>query len=617
MTRFRHLPCLVLLSLSTTACWRSKPKLVEFEVLRTSPELGASAQPLLLNDSVTVYFSDALHALSVTSDAISVLDAEGNQVPGSLRVGANWVTFEPRPPLTASLADGSFHPASRYRLQVAGYPRPDAVRAADGRRLAAARTYEFRTAGLADVSPTRPAPLRPVAELPFVLRNYDLAQPLPADAPRLQMHFTLPVLPASVSPDAFRIQRLGSPLEQLLPRSIRVITSRLDDFPGSTIEIDLGTTPRRIDGGLCSLRKDDYVSVSLSNVTAPLLDYAGNAVLCTSDPFWTVVPGNSVALVEWPWPGKDGGIVGDDPVLPGFEAVCGIVRPCVRVEAGDGSLGVFRPRADTVLQPGVPFDRGDGVLVVSREASFPFLGIDIPAGIKVRVEATSGPVQLLSCGSVRIAGELQIAASSRPLQVPRHGTAVQELIDASPVAIVAAGGVTLRGRITLATELAGDHSALTLAAASAIQLLGEPLPYNSILAVEAAWSTVAEPPIVGLRGQVATTVVTFTYGMAPACHWTARGVSPWRALPIDRDGGVLRLVDVEDGLLVQWQATAADAVRVGEPDLTPGRVGRVERAADQDLIQVGTGGFVRFLIEAELRSGGPLPSFRELRLSDR
>jgi hypothetical protein len=448
-----------------------------------------------------------------------------------------------------------------------------------------------------------------------VLRSNDLSQSLAADAPRLQLHFTLPVLPTSVVPGAFLIQRLGSPLEPIVPRSVRVITSRLDDFPGSTVEIDLGTTPRRVGGGLCPLRKDDYVSVSVTNVTTPLRDYGGNAVLSTGDPFWTVVPGTTVALVEWPT--KDGGIVGDDAVLPGFENVCGTVRPCVRVEAGDGSLGVFRPRADVVLRPGVPFDRGDGVEVASRGSSFPFLAIDVPSGVTVRIEASAGPVQLLSCGAVRIAGTLQLVAFPLPLKVPSHGTAAQELIDAAPVALVAAGAVIVRGRIELAGELAGDHSALTVASAGGIQLLGEPLPYNTILAVEPPWSAVAEPAIVGLRGQVATTVVTFTYGMAAGGQWKVRCASPWRALPMDRDGGVLRLVDVEDGLQVHWQVTGADAVRVGEPDLTPGRVGRVEHATDQDAIAIGVGNFVRFLLEAELRAEGPLPTLREIRLVDR
>ena len=54
-----------------------------------------------------------------------------------------------------------------------------------------------------------------------------------------------------------------------------------------------------------------------------------------------------------------------------------------------------RPQADITLRPGVPFDRGDGVLVQSVGADFPFLAIDIPAGVRVRVES-SVPVQLLA-----------------------------------------------------------------------------------------------------------------------------------------------------------------------------------------------------------------------------
>ena len=140
---------------------------------------------------------------------------------------------------------------------VAGYPRHDAVRASDGRRLAAAVAFPVRVAGI-DYRPVGlPAPLRPpMSELPFVLPpQYPPLQPVPANAPRLRLRFTLPVLPTTATADAFEVLLMRSPIETLMPRSVRVVPSRLpDDFPGSTVEIDLGGLMRQDGSGPVALK---------------------------------------------------------------------------------------------------------------------------------------------------------------------------------------------------------------------------------------------------------------------------------------------------------------------------------------------------------------------------
>lgn len=218
--------------MAAAACWRSSPQSPPFVVARTSPALGPEDAPLLLNDSVTIYFTDAVQPLSVTEDWVILVDDAGRRVPGSLRVGANWVTFEPEPPLAADLGDGSFRPGSTYRLFVAGSPAPGCGSGRDGRRLAAPSTWQIRIADAGQrpagfVSLLRP----PAAEVPFQLLSTPYgAQLLPVDAPRLRLHFTLPLLPTAVTPDAVTIRLLRN-LAVLRPRGLRVVTSRLDQFP--------------------------------------------------------------------------------------------------------------------------------------------------------------------------------------------------------------------------------------------------------------------------------------------------------------------------------------------------------------------------------------------------
>ncbi len=594
------------------ACSRSAPAPQPLTIERTSPALGERTPPLLLNDAVTVYFSHDILPLSVTSDSVTMVDESGHQVPGTLRVAANWVTFQPEPPLSPELDDGSFRPGATYRLLVAGSPRPDAVRAADGRRLQAAATFVVRIAERTGAPPGLPAPLRPpAADLPLLLRTPDVPPQLPVDAPRLSLHFTQPLLPASVVAAAFEVTlltlapgraRVRTGLEELIPRRVRVVTSRFDQFPGSTVEIDLAPSSRQ-DG--------DVISVALRRGGPPLLDYAGNAPLSAETQVWSVVAGSSVALAEWPSAGDEVFVAGD-ALLPAFEVRDGAIRPRVRVEAGDGSLGVFRPVRDMTLRPGQPFDRGDGEVVVSRGAEFPFLAIDVPAGVVVRVDASAGPVRLLACGGVRIAGSLELSAAPQPLPTQRS-LPMRQLAEAAPIVVVAAGDVEVGGRLRVLTPPPPDATCLLLATAGRLMLHGE-LPFQTMLAVESGGERNA---IDGSRGQSVLFVTTFTYGVAPGADIPVRGSTPWRQLPVDRDGGVLRLIDTSPDLQITWQAAPAHSVRKGEPDLALGRISRSEQARDGETIATHAGGFVRIELAAQVRGGRPLPHVRELRLCER
>jgi hypothetical protein len=437
---------------------------------------------------------------------------------------------------------------------------------------------------------------------------------LPANAPRLRLHFTLPVLPSSVSADSFVIRRLPN-LEVLQPRSVRVVTSRFDQFPGSTLEVDLGSLPR-LRGGDASvrLRPGDWISVEVTAGEGAVTDYAGNTPLPTPPQGWTVVEGRSVALAEWP--SGDRRLYADDPVLPSFEVRSGVIRPRVRVEAGDGSLGVFRPARDTTLRPGVPFDRGDGQLSISNGEVFPFLAVEIPEGVTVEIDATSGPVRILSCGDVRIDGTLRIAGDAFPVPLRRFETPVAELLADAHTALLAAGDVHVRGEITATAHPGAGESPLTIAAAGRMHLRGA-LPFQTVLAVEAAAAGPGEPAIVGTLGQTTVVAARFEYGLAPGAEFAVRGFTSWRQMPLDRDVGVIVVRDADPELRFAAQTAPAHPVRRDEPDDRFGRLGRPQTVRDRDSLAVEPGTFVRFEVSADLTAGGPLPSLRELRLEDR
>lgn len=613
MRTARRILLLTLTAAAAAACWRSPPRARPFEVVRTSPALGSTDAPLLLNDSVTVYFSEPVQPLSVTEDSVTLVDDAGRRVPGSLRVGANWVTFEPEPPLAADLGDGSFRPGATYRLFVAGSPRPDALRATDGRLLAAPSTWQIRIAAEDQRPPGLVSLLRPLAvEMPFLLRTPDAPQRVPVDVPRLLLHFTLPLLPTAVSPEAVTIRLLRN-LAVLQPRGLRVVTSRLDQFPGSTLEIDLGSQPQMAKGGNVALCDGDYLSVELTQGPSALTDYSGSPVLPGMAQWWSVVEGGSLCLAEWP--SGETGYLGDDPLLPAFEVRGGLIRPRVRVEAGDGSLGVFRPQRDTRLCPGEAFDRGDGALVRSRGADFPFLAIDIAAGVTVTIDATKGPVRLLACGSVRIDGTVELIDDPVPLRVRRFEAEATELLAEATIAVLAAGDVYLTGVVRSHPRAPTEASPLSVLCAGQMHLNGE-LPFHTLLAIESP--PAGNSAILGARGQaILAPPVVFTFGVAQGADIWVRGSTPWRQLPPDRDGGRVQLVDVQPGLAVAWQGAPVDPVAAGEPDRRVARHSQPQPVLDRDVIVTGSGTFVRFALAARVQDGAHVPTARELKLLDR
>lgn len=607
----KHLIVLPLL-VGLSGCWGKSPARAALTVDRTSPALGDRTAPLLLNDAVTIYFSEPIRPTSVTEDSVTLIDENGHHVPGApLRVGTNWVAWVPEPPLAKDLSDGSFRPGGHYRLVLAGKPRVDRVRSQNGRSLGGSTSFDIYIADHDQAPEGLPAILRPTAsDLPLALRTSDVTQQVAADAPRLQLHFTLPVLPSSLRPEAFRIGVVGAGV--VVPRSVRVVTSPLDDldFPGTTVEIDLGSLPVHQDGTRRPLADTDFISVELLG-NSGLVDYAGRAPLPSLPQFWSVVAGRSVPICEWP--SDEYSYASEDHLRAGFEVSGSTIKPRVRVEAGNGSLGAFRPTSDMTLRPGKMFDRGDGELLVSTGSDFHFSSIEIPVGVKVTVDATAGQVRLLSCGGVRIDGSLQLMGPTSPLPThPFIEQPLQDLIDAVRVSVVAAGDLHVRGDIESSTAISGSETALLLATAGWLRLHGS-LPFQSVLVAEAGGGD-SGSRIEGVRGQSKPYPASFKVGLAEGADFEVQGVLPWRRLPPHLDSGLLQIGAQSGDLSIVWQATSADAIRGELPDLTEGHIGRWQYARDRDVLVAGGGAFVRMRITARVRHGERLPSVSELRL---
>ena len=584
-------------------------------LVRTSPDLTQDIR-LYLNQELTLFFSDAIDPLSVTSDSVAVLDADGHRVAFACppRLGSHTITIVPDIPLQPDLSDGSFRPDSSYELQVAGYPRPDGVAAADGRVLTAGFRRSFRTLPLDTSLLGLPSPLLPLATatMPFMLMP--VSDNLPAGDPRPRLLFTLPVLASSLSPAAFDVQRArftanaGIEIQHLLPRGVRLVTDPREVHPGSTVELDLGTeVALRDGGGYTTLAPDDIVVVELVANDSALRDYAGRAVQmppgCAKQSH-RVVPGGNLPLWEWPTPASRS--LEPEGLAPGFEVLRDLtIRPRLCAEAGDGSLGDFHPRRDLVLRADTPFDRGDGTQVISRDGQFPFLSVDIPPGVTVRVETDGLPLRLLACGSMRIQGTLVLASPSFEVRLRPYDFAESStVLDAVPIALVAGGRIEISGRIAAAVEPQPGHTCCGLIAGGGIERRG-PIPRGTVLAVDASSG---EARLQGIDDPDAIKVSTrLTPGLPSGARLVVNGATPWARLPEGCPTALLELRTWSPGIQVGMQQAVADPMYPEQPDLRPDRVSPVRRLQGAGEVSFPQATFVRFLIQADVCGDEPVP----------
>ncbi len=590
-----------------------------FRVVRTAPDF-ADAVPVALNQELTVYFSGPVDPLSVTDDTVYVLDEAGHRVRGAARAGSHSVAFVPEVPLRPDLADGSLRPDAAYRLVVRGYPWRDGVYSRTGELAPQFTSAVFRTMPEGGAL-GMPSPLLAVAGglRPFVLNQGEAPGRLPADAGRLRLRFSAPVLPTSLHPEAvklFLLRRSDSHgLRPVVVKGLLLVGAPVvfDEFPGSTLEVEFGAEVE-VEGEAAPVRLQpgDMMVATLPRGPRGLTDYAGRALLGPETPacYWEVVGGTVPPVAEWP--ATPAPWAAADPLLPGFEVLrSGALRPRLRREAGDGSLGVLRPRQDTTLRVGEPFDRGDGTLVRVEGPEFPFLGIDVPAGITVRVAGFREPVTLQACGSIRIAGRLEIEGASPPATL-RSGERVslRAVQDAARCCLIAGGDVLVTGQITGAGEAQPDDqgSKLAVVAAGRIELAGR-VPQRPILAVESGAATTA-----GVAEQPVLAVVDLTPGLPPGAALTLVGHSAWQALGVAHPQARVDLGSLPQGWLLALQFAPPDAVHPDRPDPQAERWAQPRLLADREVIGVVPGTLARVVLEARIRGGEPLPQLASLRL---
>lgn len=588
--------CLVTL---TVGCDRPADWL---DVERVEPGGSPSAPPIALNQALTVYFSDAIDPLSVTSESFRVADESGRTVDGFLEVGTRSVRFRPRTPLTTSLDDGSFRPGISYRLEVAGMPASFALRSRSGKLLRRGVACRFTTA-------STPEQLgMPSLFLPAGIGDEEFqvdpqsggSLRVAADDRRLTIRLNMPPLPSSSRPEAFRLWRIVTGASAPEQVAIDEVSVRCPDEsrPGGSM---VAAVTLRIARSV-PLEAGDLLYLEFAKgEEGGLVDFRGRALSLSAALPVKVDAGVRVrardvdpaTLVFEPDP--DAGL--------SFEVVHGRIQPRARREAGTGRSGRLVVPAGSRLQLSSPdlLDDPSRSTSPGGDVSADFTSIEVEQGGELVLSVGKTPLLIRVTRDLVVRGRVTLEHSAR--EVPwRAGRSpgVEELARASGVCLVIGGDllVDTSGEIRTTTE---TGSPVTLIVGGTPTLEGRMPP----------GVTLALPAQVRIQGVLEAPIVLpseLTPGTPPGAALRAAAATQWMPLPVDHGAAVdVELEDLRGDLRVYLEVAPPDVARPDRPRADVEHILAPMRLPLRQPLSVPAGAYFRLRFEAEL-DAAELPS---------
>ncbi len=143
--RIRFLrPLLVLTWLGAAISTSCAPEArAPLDCLALQPDPGDA---MFLNEELVLFFNDELEPSSALGGGVRLLDREGEALDVELSVERQRLRLRPSYPIGPALDDGTLRPGEEYRLQLLGFPHPNALRARDGRPLRGSLEWSLRVA---------------------------------------------------------------------------------------------------------------------------------------------------------------------------------------------------------------------------------------------------------------------------------------------------------------------------------------------------------------------------------------------------------------------------------------------------------------------------------------
>ena len=203
------------------------------EPLRLEGVRPEQREGVFLNEELVLHFSEPLDPASVTAASVGIRPVSADGRPsgpparGRFTATGRALVFTPEPVLAFDLSDGGYLPGASYAIELAGFPRPDGLRAKDGAPLAASARIDFTVVELEGREPLGgfafedPVPGR---GLPVLLRTEVVAPGEP-----IELEGGEPLDPSTLYAADFVLRagpRVRSELGPPIPLRVRLVDNR-------------------------------------------------------------------------------------------------------------------------------------------------------------------------------------------------------------------------------------------------------------------------------------------------------------------------------------------------------------------------------------------------------
>jgi hypothetical protein len=403
---------------------------------------------VFLNERLVLHFSEPLERASVHPRSVRVVSSDGLEARGRLAVEGDRIEFVPAPVLSRELSDGGYRPGTRYSVELAGFPRPDALRGASGAPLRQNLRWSFATAVRGDERAQVFEDPSPQGGLPLVV-----ASPSVRPLEPIVITCAEPVDPSTLHSEDFELEGRKSGATVAIPVLARLVRNDEPAAPGEPAAvIQLVPLDRVLEVGNYGLPAAER------GRSLRLRDFGGHPLRILFRPGQ-----QRVIRVEGPAAGDLGTVAAHvetflDPRTRSTQAVAG----------ADGTAYWGDSGRVEVRWPAAAGDGRDGeaMLAGARElGDLQALRATVPAGATCELPAAPGPVLLRAQGRIRIEGTLRRrgddlgggagspAVAEDALQRLRGARTLTELVErvssaAIDVTLVIAGGdLEIAGRI--------------------------------------------------------------------------------------------------------------------------------------------------------------------------
>ncbi len=205
------------------------PKLLELQSF-----LQAGRSNVALNESLVLHFSEPLDRSSIHAESVRITGPDGEAVDGRFEVLPYQLLFHPELPRSPDLEDGGFLPGQDYRVELAGFPRPDGIRSQTQVPLAATLRFSFRTVGR-EAGESLFLDLFPTDDPPYLLLEESILGPLSP----IRIQCGRPLDPTTLEASefelrAFRTTEENTTLLDRIPLRVRLVENQRD---GARIEL--------------------------------------------------------------------------------------------------------------------------------------------------------------------------------------------------------------------------------------------------------------------------------------------------------------------------------------------------------------------------------------------